>query len=38
MLAHEVKPDEAKAKFESGLLKIQVPFRDSTRGKKVKVD
>src|SRR3990170_3746390 len=29
--AHEVKPDEAKAKFESGLLSIDVPLRNNPR-------
>jgi len=38
MLAHEVRPSEAKAKFSSGLLKIEVPFRDSTRGTKVAIE
>ena len=37
MLAHEVKPEEASARLESGLLRIQVPFKDSTRGTKVQV-
>jgi len=36
-LQHEIKPTEAKAKFSSGLLKIEVPFRDSTRGTKVAI-
>ena len=29
MLAHRVKSEEAKAKFESGLLTIQIPFDKS---------
>jgi HSP20 family molecular chaperone IbpA len=37
MLAHEVKPDEAMAKFDSGLLTIHVPFRGSVRGHRVAV-
>ncbi len=37
VLAHEVKPDAAKAKLESGLLKIQVPFRETMRGHKVPI-
>jgi HSP20 family molecular chaperone IbpA len=36
-LGHEIKPAEAQAKFSSGLLKIEVPFRDSARGTKVTV-
>lgn len=38
MLAHEVKPEAAKAKFESGLLRIQVPFKETTRGHKVSIE
>jgi HSP20 family molecular chaperone IbpA len=38
VLAHEVKPDEAKAKLESGLLKIRVPFRETMRGHKVAIE
>jgi HSP20 family molecular chaperone IbpA len=38
VLAHEVKPTAAKAKLESGLLKIQVPFRESLRGHKVPIE
>ena len=38
MLAHRVKPREAKAKFESGLLTVQVPFEDATRGHKVAIE
>lgn len=37
VLAHEAKPTEAKAKLESGLLKIQVPFRETMRGHKVTI-
>ena len=37
MLAHEVKPEEAKAKFNSGLLTIDVPFKETTRGHKVAI-
>ena len=36
-LAHEVKAKEAIAKFTSGLLKINVPFKESWRGFKVSV-
>lgn len=38
MLGHEVIHDEAKAKFESGLLKITVPFKDVVHGHKVAVE
>jgi HSP20 family molecular chaperone IbpA len=37
MLAHEVKPDETKARFNSGLLTIHVPFKDTARGHKVAI-
>jgi HSP20 family molecular chaperone IbpA len=37
MLAHEVRPDESRATFESGLLTIQVPFKGSVRGHKVAI-
>jgi HSP20 family molecular chaperone IbpA len=36
-LAHEVKPDAAQAKFESGLLTIDVPFRGAVRGHHVTI-
>lgn len=38
MLAHEVKPQEAKAKFESGLLTVRVPFRETIHGHKVAIE
>lgn len=38
MLAHEVKPQEAKAKFESGLLTVMVPFQGTVHGHKVAVE
>ena len=38
MLAHEVKREKAKAKFDSGLLKITVPFKDSLHGHKVAIE
>jgi len=38
MLAHEVKRENAKAKFDSGLLKITVPFKDAWHGHKVAVE
>jgi HSP20 family molecular chaperone IbpA len=38
MLAHEVVPEETKARFDSGLLKINVPFKDATHGHKVHIE
>jgi HSP20 family molecular chaperone IbpA len=38
MLAHRVNANEAKAKFESGLLTIQVPFEETMRGHEVTVE
>ncbi len=38
MLAHEVKPKESRAKFNSGLLSIHVPFRETRRGHKVNIE
>jgi HSP20 family molecular chaperone IbpA len=38
MLAHEVKREEARAKFDSGLLKITVPFKDTLHGHKVTIE
>lgn len=38
MLAHEVKREEARAKFNSGLLKITVPFKDTLHGHKVAIE
>jgi HSP20 family molecular chaperone IbpA len=38
MLAHEIKREEARAKFDSGLLKITVPFKDSLHGHKVSIE
>jgi HSP20 family molecular chaperone IbpA len=38
MLAHEVKPKESRAKFNSGLLTIRVPFKETSRGYKVAVE
>jgi HSP20 family molecular chaperone IbpA len=37
-LAHEVKGEAAKAKFDSGLLKITVPFKDVLHGHKVTIE
>jgi HSP20 family molecular chaperone IbpA len=38
MLAHEVKPKETRAKFNSGLLTIRVPFKETSRGFKVAIE
>jgi HSP20 family molecular chaperone IbpA len=38
MLAHEVMGEGAKAKFDSGLLKITVPFKDALHGHKVSIE
>lgn len=38
MLAHEIKREEAKAKFNSGLLNISVPFKDALHGHKVTIE
>ena len=38
ILAHNVKPDEAKAKFNSGLLTVSVPFKETRRGHKVSIE
>ena len=38
MLAHSVKSQEAKAKLESGLLNIQVPFEEVMRGYSVTIE
>jgi len=38
MLAHEIKRENAKAKFESGLLKIAVPFKEAWHGHKVAIE
>jgi len=38
MLAHRVKAEEAKAKFDAGLMKILVPFEETMRGHKVAIE
>jgi len=38
MLAHRVRGDKARAKFESGLLIVHVPFEDTLRGHRVPID
>ena len=37
MLAHEIRNKEANARFDSGLLKITVPLKDTIHGHKVTV-
>ncbi len=37
-LGHEVKAEEAKATFDSGLLTIQAPFAELMRGHKVAIE
>ena len=37
-LAHEVTPEKSRAKFDSGLLTIEVPFSDQWRGHKVPIE
>jgi HSP20 family molecular chaperone IbpA len=36
-LAHTVDEDKAKAKFENGLLKIEIPLKSPIKGKVVKI-
>jgi HSP20 family molecular chaperone IbpA len=38
MLAHRVKAEEARAKFEAGLMTIDVPFEETMRGHKVAIE
>jgi HSP20 family molecular chaperone IbpA len=38
MLAHRIKHQETKAKFESGLLYIDVPFDETMHGYKVPIE
>lgn len=37
MLAHKVKAKEANAKFNSGLLTVEVPFEESMRNHKIEI-
>lgn len=37
-LAHEIDNTKAKAKFENGLLRIHVPFKEPLRGTRVEID
>jgi len=38
MLAHVVRPKETRAKFNSGLLTILVPFKETSHGYKVAIE
>jgi len=38
MLAHEIRPKETRAKFNSGLLTIHAPFMETRRGHKVTIE
>jgi HSP20 family molecular chaperone IbpA len=38
MLPHRVTGDQAKARFDSGLLIIHVPFEDTLRGHRVAIE
>lgn len=38
VLTHSVKAEEARAKFENGLLRVWVPFKESVKGFKVSVE
>jgi HSP20 family molecular chaperone IbpA len=38
MLAHRVRGDQARARFESGLLTIRVPFEDTLHGQRVPIE
>ncbi len=37
-LAHPVDETKAKAKFENGLLKIEVPLKAPIKGKRIKIE
>ena len=37
-LLNRVKAEEAEAKFDAGLKKIQVPFEETMRGHKVAIE
>jgi HSP20 family molecular chaperone IbpA len=38
MLAHPADSEKAKAKFENGLLNIQIPIKKILQGKKITVE
>jgi HSP20 family molecular chaperone IbpA len=35
--AHPVDPDKSKAKFQSGLLTLTLPFKEEVKGKKLEI-
>jgi HSP20 family molecular chaperone IbpA len=37
-LLHEVKVEEAKAKYKSGLLRVTVPFKEILKPTKIKIE
>jgi HSP20 family protein len=37
-LVHAVDESKAKAKFENGLLKIEIPLKAPIKGKRIKID
>jgi HSP20 family molecular chaperone IbpA len=37
-LAHPVKEDQAKAKFDNGLLKVEIPLKAPIKGKKIPIE
>jgi HSP20 family protein len=37
-LAHVVDESKAKAKFADGLLKVEVPFKEPIKGKRIKIE
>jgi len=38
ILAHAVNGEKAKAKFENGLLNIEIPIKKILKGKKIKIE
>ncbi|MGQ9478029.1 MAG: Hsp20/alpha crystallin family protein [Candidatus Bipolaricaulia bacterium] len=38
VLAHPVKPEAAKARFENGLLRVRVPFKEPIKGMRVPIE
>ncbi|MCW4017711.1 MAG: Hsp20/alpha crystallin family protein [Candidatus Bathyarchaeota archaeon] len=37
-LAHPAKEDEAKAKFENGLLTVEIPLKGPLKGKRIQIE